>query len=164
MEMEKIKIIPEQEKALKEYKHYGNSLTDFIQSHTAWDNEYEPLNYFTPEQFALLLCNHYEVEEDWQSWDYLKSKISSNVYTKEKFSSLNNDHKCFEEATKEEYVKCLFERYGRKYGEFKEGDKYTTKGNMNLTIINKFALTLADKLLKNNEIKHIYFVEDRNEL
>jgi hypothetical protein len=167
--MEKIKITPEQESALKEFIHMTvNEFNEkpfarFIREGGSWAHQYKPINEFTHEQFALLLIDHYDVEEDWKSWEYAKSTVSSVVYTKEKIKAFHTRF-FLEKATKEEYTEYLFNSYGRSYGEFKVGDTLAHCSDFYFIVENSDSIADAEAYFKDGHIKYIYFVENRKEI
>jgi hypothetical protein len=169
--MEKIKITPEQESALKEFIHMTEKLYNekpfdrFIKERGRWEHQYKSMNEFTPEQFTLLLIDHYEVEED---WEYARSKLSNVIYTKKELEIRHLDHNYLEKATKEEYNehenRKLFWSSGRSYGEFKLGDSFAHASDFYFIVENSEDVTTAKAYFDDGHIKHIYFIEDRKEI
>jgi hypothetical protein len=171
--MKKIKITPEQETAFKEYVRVSNKfdqrpLNNFIYAHKNWNGNYKSLKDLTPEQFAFLLCGHYEVEEDRTSWEYFKRIIDGYIFSKNRLiGDINNLY--YSKATKEEYIgqenKNSFKRYGRSYGEFKIGDHLVLEMQIySFTLCDNEDIVAAEKYFKKGEVKYIHFVEDRKEL
>lgn len=62
VKMNKLVITQEQETALNTFITDGHTLEDFIKSRGDFEQEYEPLNDFSPEQFSFLLNGYYKLE------------------------------------------------------------------------------------------------------
>ena len=84
--MKKIMITQEQKGSFDYYMQdfrdsAEESFNRFIEHKHMWGHEYKPLNDFTPQQFALLLCGWYEVEQpfqvgDWCIWEKAERGIT----------------------------------------------------------------------------------------
>ena len=177
--MEKIVITEEEKVALADYvlsqeKMKLNVIDHFIENKKR-DNRpfvslYKPLNRFTPEQFALLLCDWYEVEQPFKVGDWVYNKLVKG-YRKIVIETLTND-----KEVNLEYVLKFTERYekviepwkimllelGRAKPEFKIGDRYVVNCGHNYTITDDTQLKYAYE--KASKIKYFYPVESRIEV
>ena len=181
--MEKIVITEEEKVALADYvlsqeKMKLNVIDHFIENKKR-DNRpfvslYKPLNRFTPEQFALLLCDWYEIEQpfkvgDWVKWthkketEYLKIKgkeHNSFIFSDDSTSSISNSLIYIEKVT--EPWKIMLLELGRDKPEFKIGDKY--EAHLPRTIkIDEHKKSAEAQALEGN-IKYFYPVESRIEV
>ena len=176
--MEKLKITREQEEALKDFKKYGTGFKNFVERDFNYTNIFAPLNDFTPEQFALLLCGWYEVEQpfkvgDWvfnpNHFSYAKiKKIQKNVidyrYTNENYdmeATPDSFNKKFEKVT--EPWKIMLLELGRDKPEFEIEDIVMSEEGF-IANFNGHEGSLGIKWAKENRIKYFYPVESRIEV
>ena len=172
--MEKIKITEEQEKALKYWKDNQEEFNSFIKGRESYIRSYKPLNDFTPEQFALLLCGWYEVEQPFKVGDWVYNK-ANDLYQKVSSKCMsdfleNNEisisfvltNTIFLEKVTEPWKIMLLE-LGRDKPEFKVGDKYTTSKRGFHTVDTSNCRMHEDRFNR-GEVTHFYPVESRIEV
>ena len=161
--MERIRITREQEEALKDFQKYGTGFKNFVERDFNYTDIFAPLNDFTPEQFALLLCGWYEVEQSFKVGDWVKL-INSEDYSKVMNEHFDNSWGWYEKVT--EPWKIMLLELGRDKPEFKVGDCCITRstGTYTYTCRDKGGIAHFEGLFKNDSVKYFYPVESRIEV
>ncbi|WP_163526647.1 hypothetical protein [Halobacillus ihumii] len=77
---DKLVITKEQSGALDLFNSYDLLFIDFINPETEWVGAFKSLNNFTPEQFALLLCGWYTVEEPFKVGDWVVHGLAEKIF------------------------------------------------------------------------------------
>ena len=175
--MEKVKITPEQEEALKDYKTRGFDFDMYLRARYTWTNSYKPLKDFKENEFALLLVGHYEIKQEFKVGDWVLSEMNNymkvvNVYHNGEISVVN-DHgagtvKHGSKFTKiEDKIEIALLELGRIKPEFKIGDKITNVNFINKTCKNSETFMNEGKDLMEDKgvgTLFIYPVESRLEV
>lgn len=180
--MEKVKVTEQHLRELKIWNDNNNKFSSFILGVGRRTGTYENLYKLTPEQFALLLCDWYEVEPEFKEGDWIHNNVTGRVakmddrgYDEEvawvdddKVNFFTEFRHATPEEIAEEKERRFFNEHGRKPWELKVGDVLVKKMDnfpLVVTEVNAEEITLNLLTCTRSEVKKrckvLCFVDDR---